>query len=142
MALEAASTADDSLDAAFDALVADLQRATSDRRTAGRLALVKQTIVLEVQGSEHLQCTLRFDESPEVVEGASGGRADVTVKLTAEAVHGFWSSPLPMRIYDGEVTFEGRVRGLLAVMPVLKAAARGGRDMRSEAGHGTPPEAA
>jgi ubiquinone biosynthesis protein UbiJ len=126
------------LDASFERLVEELHRATEDRRAAARLVLVGLTAVITVQGAEHLACTLRFaGEQPEVLDGAAQG-ADVTLRLSPRVVDEFWDVSLPMVIKDGEVDFDGPVRRLLAVLPVLRAHARGSRATRTSDGGATP----
>jgi hypothetical protein len=116
---------------AFEQLVTEIERGVAEPRVAGRLALVGVTSVLKVRDTD-LACTLVFQEpKPEVLDGEQAS-AEVVIELTPDGVESFWDKPLAMQIFNGDVHATGPVRRVLAVFPVLRAVAKGGRDMRSE----------
>ncbi|WP_205696481.1 hypothetical protein [Conexibacter sp. SYSU D00693] len=130
------------LDAAWDELVEDLRAATHDTRAAERLLGVGHVCTLHVRGHDHLEVALRFDaKPPEVEEGARGVDADIDVEIPPDLVTAFWEKSLATEILKGEVAFDGPVRRLLQVYPVLRAQALARRSGEAQAnGHrGTSP---
>lgn len=112
------------LETAWDALVDDLRHATFDAHASERLVRVGTTCVLRVQGHEHLECVLRFDERPpEVEEGPASGPAEIEVDLPPACVKTFWETGLALAIMRGGATYRGPVRRLLSIYPILRAQA-------------------
>lgn len=112
------------LEVLWDELVEDLRHATFDARTAEQLLRVGATCVLRVQGHEHLECTLRFESKPAEVEAGGDPGAEIVVEIPAEHVARFWERPLPMAIMRDGATYEGPVRRLLSVYPILRVKAQ------------------
>lgn len=112
------------LDAAFDALVEDLRAATYDQFAADRLRSVGLLCVVRVAGHDHLEAWLHFDAKPPEVDGRAPGRhAEIELVIAPERVSRFWEEALSMTIVRGETAYEGPVRRLLQVYPILRAQA-------------------
>lgn len=106
--------------AAFTRLVAQLEDALRAPGVAARVARAGTTVTLRAQGADALCCTLRLT-GPEasVVDGAEP--ADVAVVLSEAAIDGFWDRSLAMWVVRGEASYDGPVRSLMAVLPILRA---------------------
>ncbi|WP_320671831.1 SCP2 sterol-binding domain-containing protein [Patulibacter defluvii] len=121
---------DDGLFAGFDGPVAAFARRVAlglrHREAAERLAQADVRALIEITDRPDTAVTLLFDrEPPAVVEGAVAGvEPTVRLYLTASDLEGMLDegTHLPMAILAGEVRFEGAVRKLLRVLPILRGA--------------------
>jgi hypothetical protein len=112
------------LESAWDELVEDLRHATFDKRAAEQLMRVDANCVLRVQGHDHLECSLQFDEKPpEVDTRAPHGSPEIVVEIPPEHVTRFWERSLSLAIMRDGATYEGPVRRLLSVYPILRVKA-------------------
>jgi hypothetical protein len=122
-ALNGASTgATADLDASFDRVLADFQAAIVDEIAAHRLGRVGFNAVIRVRESRDLEVWCLFHDPPEVRDAADGERADLEVEIPASMLKDFWSHHLALEILEGTVTYTGKVRKLLQMMPVIRAA--------------------
>lgn len=110
------------LETAFNQLVDDFRFAIGDPVVAHRLASLNVDAVLRAEGAEHLEVRCVLNGTPEVTRGGGHGKPDVEVTMPADVIHDFWERQLPMEILTGRVSYTGRVRRLLTIMPVIRAA--------------------
>ncbi len=100
--------------------------ALADRQVAERLAEADVRAVLELRDVPDAALTLLLDRDPPMVVAGSPNDAAPTVRLTLDADDLDRmladSTHLPMAILAGEVVFEGAVRKLLRVLPILRSA--------------------
>ena len=112
------------LEGAWDELVEDLRHATFDKRAAEQLMRVDADCLLRVQGHDHFECTLHFDEKPpEVDTRAPSATPAIVVEIPAEHVARFWDRSLALAIMRDGATYQGPVRRFLSVYPILRVKA-------------------
>lgn len=116
------------LEGAWDELVEDLRHATFDKRAAEQLMRVDADCLLRVQGHDHLECTLHFDAKPPEVDTRPPADPTILVEIPPAHVPVFWERSLSLAIMRDGATYQGPVRKLLSVYPILrvKAAERRG----------------
>lgn len=110
------------VEASFDRVLADFQSAIVDEIAAHRLGRVGFNAVIRVRESPDLELWCLFHDPPEVRDVADGERADAEVTIPASMLEDFWSHHLALEILEGTVTYTGKVRKLLQMMPVIRAA--------------------
>lgn len=113
----------DAIETSFDRLVDDFQGAITDDVTAHRLKSYDFNAVIRVAEATDLELWCLFHGVSEVGTSGRGASADVEVLVPAALLDGFWDRQLALDILEGHVTYTGRVRRLLTVMPVIRAAA-------------------
>lgn len=106
----------------FDQLLADLHTAIADPVVAHRLETFDFNAVIRVKEADHLEVWCLFHGTSEVAEAGNGAVADIVVTVPAVLLEDFWSRHLAMEILEGRATYTGRVRQLLTMMPVIRAA--------------------
>lgn len=107
----------------FDQIYTDLQRVAGDPRVIERLRPLGITAVIRVREADHLEAWCMFaGDYPEIRE--SGSSPDIEVVIPAALLENFWDRHLALEILEGRVTYTGKVRKLLQVMPVIRAAVR------------------
>lgn len=95
----------------------------SDARVSKRLALVPTVIELAVSDPGAPPLTLMLDAAPvAVLTGRGAPVSEVRVTLSAGQLDAVWTGGLPLAVamLRGEVTYEGPVRKLLRVVPILR----------------------
>jgi hypothetical protein len=110
------------VEAAFDRVLADFGLAIVDETAARRLSRIGFNAVIRVREAPELELWCLFHDPPEVRDVADGERADIEVEIPAALLHDFWSAHLALEILEGRVTYTGKVRKLLQMMPVIRAA--------------------
>ncbi len=111
------------VDARFDQILADFQMAIVDETAAARLGRIGFNAVIRVREARHLELWCLLHDPPEVRDVADGQRADIEVEIPAALLEDFWSHHLALEILEGRVSYTGKVRKLLQMMPVIRAAA-------------------
>jgi hypothetical protein len=106
----------------FERLLTDLQVAIADPVVAHRLETFDFNAVIRVRESDHLEAWCLFHGAAEVDDTGHGAIADVEVTVPASLLEGFWTKHLAMEILEGRASYTGRVRQLLMMMPVIRAA--------------------
>ena len=110
----------------FERFVATLTAVLADEDVAFRLGRARVTARLALTDLPDRTITLLFDRSPAAMSiERQSGRPDVTLEMTCADLEGVFTSGeyLPLRILSGTVVFEGEVRKLLRVLPILRSAA-------------------
>ncbi|MTD45936.1 hypothetical protein GKE82_16990 [Conexibacter sp. W3-3-2] len=115
--------APDAVADAYLALVEQIAAATADPRAAARLSAPDTVMRLSVAGRPDLACTLHFTQSPHV--GAGDDDADGELMLEEPALATFWEVSPAAQVFRGQAHYSGRVRGAFAVLPIVRAHARG-----------------
>jgi hypothetical protein len=95
---------------------------------SARVAAAGITVRIDLEGVPDRSVTLLFDRQPPTVErGVATTHPTVRLVLAPAALDRLLSeaSHLPMAILAGDVVFEGAVRKLLRVMPILRGGALG-----------------
>ncbi len=110
------------VEAQFDQVLADFQLAIVDETAAARLGRIGFNAVIRVREARDLELWCLFHDPPEVRDVADGERADIEVEIPAALLKDFWSSHLALEILEGRVHYTGKVRKLLQMMPVIRAA--------------------
>jgi hypothetical protein len=110
------------VEALFDQVLADFQTAIVDETAARRLGRIGFNAVIRVREAHDLELWCLFHDPPEVRDAADGERADIEVEIPAALLEDFWSRHLALEILEGRVTYTGKVRKLLQMMPVIRAA--------------------
>ncbi len=110
------------VEAAFDRVLADFGLAITDEIAAHRLARVGFNAVIRVKEAPDLELWCLFHDPPEVRDTSDGERADIEVQIPADLLPQFWTKHLALEILEGRVTYTGKVRKLLQMMPVIRAA--------------------
>jgi len=106
----------------FDALLADFQLAMQDDAVAHRLGRIGFNAVIRVREADHLELWCLFNGTAEVRDSGGGEQADIEVTVPAAHLDDFWARHLALEILDGTVTYKGKVRKLMQMMPVIRAA--------------------
>lgn len=106
----------------FERLLNDLQVAIADPVVAHRLETFDFNAVIRVEGAEHLEAWCLFHGTSEVEATGNGATADIEVTVPASLLEDFWTEHLAMEILEGRAGYTGRVRQLLTMMPVIRAA--------------------
>jgi hypothetical protein len=106
----------------FDQVLADFQTAMLDETAARRLGRIGFTAVIRVREADHLELWCLFNDTAEVRDSGGGELADIEVVIPAALLEDFWSRHLALEMLEGRVTFTGKVRKLLQMMPVIRAA--------------------
>ncbi|MCW3017383.1 MAG: hypothetical protein JWO02_4475 [Solirubrobacterales bacterium] len=106
----------------FDQVFADFQTAVLDEIAAHRMGRIGFNAVMRIREADHLELWCLFNDTPEVRDSANGERADIEVVLPASLLEDFWAKHLALEILEGRVTYTGKVRKLLQMMPVIRAA--------------------
>lgn len=124
-----------------DVFVRRIRRILADPQIAARVAAAAITVRIDLTDAPARSVALLFDRTPPAVEdaGPALGRATVRLMLDSQELDALLNegSHLPMAILDGAVTFEGSVRKLLRVMPILRGGAmRFDTDEEFEGGRG------
>jgi hypothetical protein len=104
--------------------LADVQSAFEDRQAARRLSLAGVRAQFDLTDAP-LSLTLLLDRyPPELVTGVAAERPTVRISLSSEDLGTMLAegAHLPMAILAGDVVFEGSVRKLLRVLPILRGA--------------------
>jgi hypothetical protein len=99
-----------------------------DPMVSARVAAAGITVRIDLEGAADRSVTLLFDRQPPTVErGVATAHPTVRLVLAPAALDRLLSeaSHLPMAILAGDVVFEGAVRKLLRVMPILRGGALG-----------------
>jgi hypothetical protein len=117
----------DGFDAGVDVVefVALVRRALRDPAVARRLGESGIVVRIDVAGDPAESATLLLDRIPaEVAIGPPAYRETIRLRLTGADLAAFWRHDvsLPLKILSGEIAYEGQVRRLLRVMPILRAA--------------------
>ncbi|MCW2959273.1 MAG: hypothetical protein JWP18_2076 [Solirubrobacterales bacterium] len=110
------------VEALFDRVLADFQSAIVDETAARRLGRIGFNAVIRVREARDLELWCLFHDPPEVRDVADGERADIEVEIPAALLEDFWTRHLALEILEGRVTYTGKVRKLLQMMPVIRAA--------------------
>lgn len=106
---------------------------------AERVILADVRVRIDVTDEPGATISLLLDrDPPRVVPGVLGDEPTVRLSLTAMHLDAMLddSTHLPMAILNGDVTFEGAVRKLLRVMPIIRGAVEA-----TESGGDDPPRA-
>lgn len=106
----------------FDALLADFQTAMEDDAVNHRLGRIGFNAVIRVKEADHLELWCLFNGTAEVRDSSGSEKADIEVTIPAEMLSTFWERHLALEILDGTVTYKGKVRKLMQMMPVIRAA--------------------
>lgn len=106
----------------FERLLTDLEVAIMDPVVAHRLETFDFNAVIRVKEAEHLEAWCLFHGTSEVDATGNGATADIEVTVPASLLGSFWTKHLAMEILEGRATYTGRVRQLLTMMPVIRAA--------------------
>jgi hypothetical protein len=112
---------------AIDDFVSRLSRAFASRGVSAQVAEAGIVVSIEVDGLPRTHAHLLLDRVPCVARvGPAPGRPDVRLRLPLRALSVFWDdgSHLALRTLSGEIRFEGTVRKLLRVMPILRDAVK------------------
>lgn len=102
---------------------AAIEELVGDAGVSNRLALVPAVIELAVSDPGAPPLTLMFDAAPvAALTGRGASVPDVRVTLSAGQLDAVWTGGLPLAVamLRGEVTYEGPVRKLLRVVPILR----------------------
>ncbi len=110
------------VEAAFDRVLDDFRLAIVDETAARRLARIGFNAVIRVREAPELELWCLFHDPPEVRDAAEGERADLEVEIPGAMLQDFWSHHLALEILEGRVSYTGKVRRLLQMMPVIRAA--------------------
>lgn len=116
------------------------QEIAKEEQLAKRLALADVTFSVHCTDHPDLCTTFLFDRNPvEVYEGEQDG-IEVHFYSSAQEVLEFWSGEmhLAMRIANGYVGYEGPVRKVLRVVPILRRFVERYREMAGVESEGTP----
>lgn len=113
----------DAIETHFDRLVHEFRGAITDEVTSHRLKSYDFNAVIRVAEAPHLELWCMFHGVSEIDTDSRGQKADVEVVIPAVLLESFWSRQLALDILEGRVSYTGRVRRLLTVMPVIRAAA-------------------
>jgi Flp pilus assembly secretin CpaC len=102
-----------------------LARAAGDPLTAARLAMVDATVLVSgLTEGDQPGVWLRFgDDGLQVGQPPANAQVDIRLRMPAHLLERFPAVHLSIEMAKGTVRYEGRVRELLAVMPVLRTAA-------------------
>ncbi|WP_026909913.1 SCP2 sterol-binding domain-containing protein [Patulibacter minatonensis] len=124
-----ADGSDRGLPAGVVRFVEDVEGALEDEQAAKRLALARVRVQIDVTDADVSVLLLLDRDPPAVVVGRSDQRPNVRLSISSGDLGAMLSegSHLPMAILAGDVVFEGAVRKLLRVLPILRAAADGAR---------------
>lgn len=109
---------------ALRALHDTMTRAAGDRLTAARLAMVDASVLVTgLTEGDHPGVWLRFaDDGLHVGQPPANTQPDVRLRMPAQLLERFPAVHLSIEMAKGSVRYEGPVRELLAVMPVLRTA--------------------
>ncbi|MEV4420557.1 SCP2 sterol-binding domain-containing protein [Patulibacter sp. NPDC049589] len=104
--------------------VADVERALEDPQTARRLSLAGVRARIDVTDAGEAVTLLLDRFPPQVLLGTGSQEPTVRLAVGSDDLDSMLAegSHLPMAILAGDVVFEGSVRKLLRVLPILRAA--------------------
>jgi len=99
-----------------------VERAAADSRFGERLALARTTVLMQLGDSEELMATMIFDRHPVSVRPGLVGDPEIEIRMSPEEFERFWSDGVhpAMAIAEGRITYEGPVRKILRVVPILR----------------------
>jgi hypothetical protein len=106
----------------FDRVLADFQTAMLDETAARRMERIGFTAVIRIREADHLEIWCLFNDTAEVRDSGGGEHADIELVIPAALLEDFWTRHLALEVLEGRVTFTGKVRKLLQMMPVIRAA--------------------
>lgn len=104
--------------------------AASDTTTAQRLAMVDATVLVLTRGDEEDSDGVWLDfggDGLTVGDPPLGVEPDIRLRMDAELAERFPHFFFSMAMAEGRMTFEGPVKELLAVNPVLRTAVENGQ---------------
>lgn len=105
-----------------DGCVQMLKLAAADELVGKRLALAQTTLQVHFVDAEPLVITVLLDREPVEVTDRALGEAEVHIFIKTRDVDRFWTGDLELAIaiISGEVTYQGPVRKVLRIVPILR----------------------
>jgi len=99
-----------------------VERAAADPRFGERLALARTTVLMQLGESEEMMATMIFDRHPVSVRPGVVGDPEIEIRMSPEEFERFWSDGVhpAMAIAQGRISYEGPVRKILRVVPILR----------------------